>query len=210
MNPIVMRVALTMIVLTCVSCDDHNDQRNVEPTEHPAGVGVGWPANYPLGGDSLVTFTIHQDSVGFFGEITFELYPDSAPNHVRNFKFLVNSQFYDSTIFHRVINGFMIQGGDPTGTGTGGAGWTLYSEFNGILHERGILSMARKPDPNSASSQFFICQVATPHLDHTYSVFGRVIEGIEVVDTIAETPVNGTVPVRAVRVVSAHVVPRNL
>ena len=125
------------------------------------------------------------------GVIRAELYPDIAPITVENFLSLAEKGFYDGLIFHRVISGFMIQGGDPTGTGMGGPGHTIKGEFrangvaNNIRHERGVLSMARSMMPDSAGSQFFIMHKAAPHLDGQYAAFGRVIEGIEVVDRVA-------------------------
>ena len=125
--------------------------------------------------------------------IKAELYPEIAPITVENFLSLAEKGFYDGLIFHRVISGFMIQGGDPTGTGMGGPGYTIKGEFrangvvNNIKHERGVLSMARSMMPDSAGSQFFIMHKAAPHLDGQYAAFGRVIEGIEVVDRIAST-----------------------
>ena len=125
------------------------------------------------------------------GVIKAELYPDIAPITVENFLSLAEKGFYDGLIFHRVISGFMIQGGDPTGTGMGGPGHTIKGEFrangvvNNIKHERGVLSMARSMMPDSAGSQFFIMHKTSPHLDGQYAAFGRVIEGIEVVDRIA-------------------------
>ena len=123
--------------------------------------------------------------------IKAELYPDVAPNTVNNFISLVNKGFYDGVIFHRVIPGFMIQGGDPLGEGTGGPGYSIRGEFSGngfpnsLKHDRGVLSMARTMAPNSAGSQFFIVHEQAPHLDGQYAAFGRVIEGIEAVDRIA-------------------------
>ena len=119
-----------------------------------------------------------------------ELYPEIAPETVKNFTDLVEKGFYDGTIFHRVIPGYMIQGGDPTGTGTGGPGHSIKGEFkangfeNNLKHERGVLSMARSMDPNSAGSQFFIMVANSPHLDGQYAAFGKVIEGIEAADKI--------------------------
>ena len=127
------------------------------------------------------------------GIIKAELYPEIAPITVANFVKLTKEGFYDGLIFHRVIEGFMIQGGDPTGTGMGGPGHTIKGEFrrngivNNIKHERGVLSMARSMMPDSAGSQFFIMHRNAPHLDGSYAAFGRVIEGIEVVDEIATT-----------------------
>lgn len=124
-------------------------------------------------------------------QIKAELYKDYAPITVENFLELVKQHFYDGLIFHRVISGFMIQGGDPTGTGMGGSKNNIKGEFlsngvvNNLKHERGVLSMARAMDPNSASSQFFIMHQDAPHLDGNYAAFGKVIEGIEVVDEIA-------------------------
>ena len=138
-----------------------------------------------------------------YGTIVAELYGDVAPITVENFLKLVNEGFYDGLTFHRVISGFMIQGGDPNGNGTGGSGNPIKGEFaqngveNNIEHIRGTLSMARTNDPNSATSQFFIMHEAAPYLDGGYAAFGRVISGIEVVDAICEsTPVtdnNGSV-----------------
>ena len=127
------------------------------------------------------------------GIIKAELYPEIAPNTVNNFISLINKGFYDGVIFHRVIPGFMIQGGDPTGTGMGGPGYSIKGEFTGngfkndLKHKRGVLSMARTMMPNSAGSQFFLMHADAPHLDGAYAGFGKVIEGIEVVDAIAGT-----------------------
>lgn len=122
-----------------------------------------------------------------------ELYPEIAPNTVNNFVSLVNKGFYDGLIFHRVIKGFMIQGGCPDGNGTGGPGYGIDGEFSGngfennLKHEKGVLSMARAQHPNSAGSQFFVMHETSPHLDGQYAAFGKVIEGIDIVDKIAET-----------------------
>jgi peptidyl-prolyl cis-trans isomerase B (cyclophilin B) len=124
------------------------------------------------------------------GIIRAELYPDVAPITVENFIKLVNEQFYDGLIFHRVIPGFMIQGGDPEGSGMGGPGYSIKGEFasngfeNNLKHKRGVLSMARAMDPDSAGSQFFIMVADAPHLDGDYAAFGKVIEGMETVDKI--------------------------
>lgn len=125
--------------------------------------------------------------------IKAELYPDLAPNTVNNFISLIKKGFYDGLIFHRVIKNFMIQGGDPEGTGMGGPGYAIKGEFNqngfknDLKHERGVLSMARSFMPDSAGSQFFIMHKDSPHLDGEYAGFGKVIEGMDVVDKIAET-----------------------
>ena len=128
------------------------------------------------------------------GIMKAELYPEVAPNTVNNFVSLVKKGFYDGTIFHRVIPGFMIQGGDPQGTGTGGPGYEIPGEFtsngfqNDLKHTPGVLSMARTMDPNSAGSQFFIMVADAPHLDGEYAAFGKLIEGQEVADAIVSTP----------------------
>lgn len=122
-----------------------------------------------------------------------ELYPEIAPNTVNNFISLIKKGFYDGVIFHRVISGFMIQGGDPEGTGMGGPGYGIKGEFsqngfqNDLKHTEGVLSMARSMMPDSAGSQFFIMHKTSPHLDGAYAAFGKVTEGMDVVNTIAET-----------------------
>ena len=128
------------------------------------------------------------------GVISAELYPEVAPNTVRNFVSLVQKGFYDGTIFHRVIPGFMIQGGDPEGTGMGGPGYGIKGEFamngfkNDLKHTTGVLSMARSQRPNSAGSQFFIMVDDAPHLDGQYAAFGKVTEGIDVAQAIVSSP----------------------
>ncbi len=128
------------------------------------------------------------------GKIELELYPEAAPITVKNFLKLVGEGFYDGLTFHRVIPGFMIQGGDPLGNGMGGADENIIGEFsanghnNPIKHERGVISMARAYNPNSASSQFFIMHKNAPHLDGQYAAFGKVVSGLEVVDEIASIP----------------------
>ena len=129
------------------------------------------------------------------GDMKLILYPKIAPKHCHNFKKLANSGFYDGTTFHRIIPNFMIQGGDilsrdskDSNDGQGGPGWTVDAEFNNKKHEKGILSMARSSDPNSAGSQFFICHNSSPHLDGKYTVFGKVVQNIEIVDKIANIP----------------------
>jgi peptidyl-prolyl cis-trans isomerase B (cyclophilin B) len=126
--------------------------------------------------------------------IKVELFPETAPNTVRNFISLVKKGFYDGLIFHRIIPGFMIQGGDPDGNGTGGPGYGIKGEFkrnkfdNDLKHDRGVISMARSSSPNSAGSQFFIMVAKAPHLDGEYAAFGKVTEGFEEVDSIVKTP----------------------
>jgi cyclophilin family peptidyl-prolyl cis-trans isomerase len=127
------------------------------------------------------------------GDIAIEFFPDVAPNHVENFKKLATSGFFDGTLFHRIVPGFVIQGGDPLTKspankgrwGTGGPGWSVKAEFNKKKHSRGVLSMARSMDPNSAGSQFFIVLKDSDFLDGQYTVFGKVISGMDVVDKIA-------------------------
>ena len=125
------------------------------------------------------------------GDIKAELYPDVAPITVENFVKLAGSGFYNGLTFHRIIPGFMIQGGDPEGTGMGGPGYSIKGEFaangvpNSLIHTRGVLSMARSANPDSAGSQFFIMHEDAPHLDGQYAAFGKVIEGIDVVDKVA-------------------------
>ena len=127
-------------------------------------------------------------------EIKVELYPDIAPNTVNNFISLVEKEYYNGLIFHRVIPGFMIQGGCPDGTGMGGPGYSIKGEFshngfeNNLKHTEGVISMARSAMPNSAGSQFFIMHKTSPHLDGEYAAFGKVTEGMEYVNEIAETP----------------------
>lgn len=136
----------------------------------------------------IVTFTMKNGDV-----IKAELYPEVAPISVNNFISLINAKFYDGLIFHRVIKGFMIQGGDPEGTGMGGPGYAIRGEFkqngfdNNLKHTDGVLSMARSMHPDSAGSQFFIMHRDSPHLDGAYAAFGKVIEGMDVVNRIAET-----------------------
>ena len=136
----------------------------------------------------VVTITMENGNV-----IKAELYPEIAPISVNNFISLINKNFYDGLIFHRVIKGFMIQGGDPVGNGTGGPGYSIKGEFsqngvkNDLKYTEGVLSMARSMAPNSAGSQFFIMHKNSPHLDGSYAAFGKVIEGMDVVNSIAET-----------------------
>ncbi len=134
----------------------------------------------------IVTFTMENGDV-----MKAELYPDVAPNTVNNFISLVKKGFYDGLIFHRVIAGFMIQGGDPEGSGMGGPGYSIKGEFNyngvenNLKHSRGVLSMARAQHPDSAGSQFFIMHTDAPHLDGQYAAFGKLVEGEDVLDSIA-------------------------
>src|SRR5213593_4607957 len=155
-----------------------------------------------------------------WGEIVLRFYPDVAPNHVRNFIKLAQTKFYDGTTFHRVIPGFMIQGGDPNSKGqdrsshgTGGPGHRVKAEFNSKPHKRGVLSMARSNDPDSAGSQFFICLANVSRLDHQYTTFGKLIKGDDVLGKIgdAEVTMSGSgersKPTKRVTVESIKIVP---
>jgi peptidyl-prolyl cis-trans isomerase B (cyclophilin B) len=150
------------------------------------------------------------------GEMVLEFWPDVAPGHVENFKKLAAKGFYDGTCFHRVIKGFMIQGGDPltkdeankSRWGTGGPGYQIKAEFNDKPHVRGVLSMARSQDPNSAGSQFFICHGDPRFLDKQYTAFGKLIKGDDVLEKIATTPTQpGDKPVKRMNVESIKIVP---
>ena len=150
------------------------------------------------------------------GEMVLEFWPEVAPKHVENFKALAKKGFYDGTCFHRVIKGFMIQGGDPNtkdegkkaSWGQGGPGHQVNAEFNDKPHVRGVLSMARSNDPNSAGSQFFICHGAPSFLDHKYTAFGKLLKGDDVLEKIATTPTEpGDRPVKRVNVESIKIVP---
>ena len=150
-----------------------------------------WKENIMGQNNPIVTFETTA------GVIKAELYPEIAPNTVNNFISLVSKGFYDGLVFHRVIKGFMIQGGDPDGNGTGGPGYSIKGEFaqngfeNNLKHTAGVLSMARSGMPDSAGSQFFIMHKNAPHLDGSYAAFGMVTEGMETVNAIAETATNG-------------------
>ena len=187
-------------------------QQPVKQDTPPAqGKLAKWPADYPVTGDSVAVIAVSINGAPA-GEMVAEFYPDKAPNHVRNFKWLADNKFYDGVKFHRVIKGFMIQGGDPTGTGGGGPGWSVNAEFNDVKHTKGILSMARTSDPNSAGSQFFVMDGTTPHLDGQYTAFGKVIKGIEVVDKVTAVPTAGperSTPTQEIKMTSVRIVPRS-
>jgi peptidyl-prolyl cis-trans isomerase B (cyclophilin B) len=131
------------------------------------------------------------------GDMVVQFWTDAAPNTIENFKKLARAEFYNGTIFHRIVKGFMIQGGDPNSKdpakenryGEGGPGYKIKAEFNDHPHERGVISMAREPDPDSAGSQFFICLGPVPRLDHQYTTFGKLIKGDDVLGRIGDTPV---------------------
>ncbi|MEQ1610981.1 MAG: peptidylprolyl isomerase [Hyphomonadaceae bacterium] len=135
------------------------------------------------------------------GAVTIQLLPDKAPGHVARIKELAREGFYDGVVFHRVIDGFMAQGGDPTGTGMGGSGEKLRAEFNDVSHQRGVCSMARSNDPNSGDSQFFICLDDASFLDRKYTVWGKVLSGMDAVDALPK----GEPPKKPGKIVSAKV-----
>ncbi|MDV6378786.1 peptidylprolyl isomerase [Sporosarcina sp. GW1-11] len=175
-------LTLTALTLILASCGTTTDKEQKETTKEPAET-----SNYSseVKENPIVTITMENDE-----KIIMELEPTVAPNTVANFISLVEEGYYDGLIFHRVIPDFMIQGGDPSGNGSGGPGHSIDGEFttngfeNNLLHERGVVSMARTQDPNSAGSQFFIMVADTAQLDGEYAAFGKVIEGMDVVDTI--------------------------
>ena len=155
------------------------------------------------------------------GDMVLQFWEDAAPKTIENFKKLARSGSYDGTIFHRIVKGFMIQGGDPTSKdpskedryGTGGPGYTIKAEFNDHSHDRGVISMAREPDPDSAGSQFFICLAPVKRLDHQYTTFGKLIKGDDVLEKIGNTPVKrnssgeNSQPTKRVVVESITIVP---
>lgn len=152
-----------------------------------------------------ITFTTSE------GSFTVELWDDVAPGHAQNMLDLVGKGFYDGLTFHRILPSFVIQGGCPEGNGTGGPGYHIKAEFNDRLHEKGVLSMARSGDPDSAGSQFFVClgRDHCQHLDGQYTAFGKVVEGIETIDKIADTPLSdprGGTPVEAPQIEKAEVI----
>ena len=150
---------------------------------------MGLFMNAPQAGDEGIPEGDHISIETENGRILIELYPDSAPNTVANFKALVANTYYDGLEFHRVIPGFMAQGGCPDGNGMGGPGYKVKAEFNERKHERGTVAMARSQDPDSAGSQFYICFGPQPHLDGQYTIFGQVTEGMDVVDQIKQEDV---------------------
>ena len=192
-------LAVLLCSLSLVACDQTDAP--TDSSEESSSKATETTSNLPLFTEepSQPIFSPSQDVTNFvlinvasFGEIVVELYPDVAPETVANFQRLVGNGFYNGLIFHRVISGFMIQGGDPNGNGTGGSGQPIKGEFyangfeNNLSHTRGVLSMARRGDSyDSASSQFFICHVDSPFLDGKYASFGKVVYGMEVVDAIA-------------------------
>src|SRR4051812_12416879 len=175
-----MLVASLAVALMLVACGNGNPAR----AEDAKKKTYDKPPEMKIDANKTYTATIETDA----GTMVAELYPKLAPNTVNSFVFLAREGFYDGLIFHRVIPGFMIQGGDPTGTGEGGPGYTLKAEFNDTLHDRGVLSMARTNDPDSAGSQFFVMHGRAAHLDGKYTAFGKVTKGLEVIDKIVNAP----------------------
>ena len=178
-----------LLLAGCAQSAPKSEPQAADPTEPPAAEETAaeeTAEEKTEGGNPIVTIQMKD-----LGTITVELYPDVAPNTVANFVTLAQSGFYDGLTFHRVIPGFMIQGGDPLGNGTGGPGYSIKGEFsqngvkNDLKHTRGVISMARSMDPNSAGSQFFIMHADAPHLDGGYAAFGKVTDGLDVVDAIA-------------------------
>jgi len=157
------------------------------------------------------------------GDMVVQFWTDAAPNTIENFKKLARSGFYDGTIFHRIVKGFMIQGGDPNSKdagkessyGEGGPGYKIKAEFNDHSHDRGVVSMARSSDPDSAGSQFFICLAPVPRLDHQYTTFGKLIKGDDVLEKIGDTPATRNIagemskPTKRVVIESIKIVPAN-
>jgi len=167
-----------------------------QPTDHNKEQHMGLFTKAPQAGDKDIPAGNHIKIETEHGDILIELYPDSAPNTVANFKALAGKGYYDGLTFHRIIAGFMAQGGDPEGTGTGGPGYKVKAEFNDRKHVRGTVAMARSASPDSAGSQFYICFGPQPHLDGQYTIFGQVVEeGMDVVDQIKQGDVMDKVSV---------------
>ncbi len=182
----VLIALMTLVLVACNSTENTNDN---DGTSGKAVSNENYEKN--VTDNPIVTITMESDE-----QIVIELMPKIAPNTVANFVTLAQEGFYDGTIFHRVIPGFMVQGGDPTGTGGGGPNYSIAGEFtsngfeNTLVHERGVISMARSQSPDSAGSQFFIMVENAPHLDGAYAAFGKVLEGMEVVDQIVSVERN--------------------
>lgn len=174
-----LTVSLILLIFTMSACGESKGNKNGE--------------TITIKENPIVTITMENG-----GEIIAELYPKIAPNTVNNFISLIKDNYYDGLIFHRVIPGFMVQGGDPDGNGTGGPGYGIKGEFNSnnfdndLKHDRGVLSMARSSQPDSAGSQFFIMVADSPHLDDDYAGFGKVIKGLEAVDKIVSVDRDGS------------------
>ena len=202
-------LTLTLVLLTgCAASPAAKEEPTAAPTEAPTAEPTAEPTEEPAEEETAAdtpalptaqTYPVATITMMDGGVITLELYPKLAPNTVANFIELANSGFYDGLIFHRVISGFMIQGGCPYGTGTGNPGYTIAGEFsanaykgNILQHKRGVISMARSQMPDSAGSQFFIMHQDASHLDGQYAAFGKVTSGMEVVDAIAAVQTNAS------------------
>lgn len=188
-------IAILMSLLTLTGCGKVNISTDKPSDDTVAKTNESSDKGSSQESKNLPIATIAVDG---YGEIKAELYPEIAPNTVNNFIDLANKKFYNNLKFHRVIKGFMIQGGDPKGDGTGGPGYSIEGEFtsngfaNSLKHTKGVLSMARTQDPNSAGSQFFIMSGDAPNLDGEYAAFGKVISGLEVVDKIQNVETNSS------------------
>ena len=183
----VVLIGVSAAVIGLVGCASNNASKEENKNDQAWNQKVEAPEELPI-----ATIKIKD-----YGTVVAELYPDKAPNTVNNFISLANSGFYDGLTFHRIIKGFMIQGGCPEGTGTGGPGYSIKGEFtkngyeyNNLAHTEGVLSMARTMIKDSASSQFFIMHKPAPHLDGEYAAFGKITEGLDIVDQIANVPTN--------------------
>ena len=201
--------ALVLAAALLCGCNEASTpgRTDTEKTVDTAVDGIHFSASNEK--TNYVLLTIGNSDGG--GRIIIELYPDVAPTTVENFKNLVQQKFYDGIIFHRVIDNFMIQAGDPTGTGYYGSDANIKGEFaangfeNNLLHTRGVVSMARGKSYDSASSQFFICQADSPHLDGQYAAFGKVIAGMSTVDSIASVKTNANdKPLKEQKILSAQ------
>ncbi|MBP3950132.1 peptidylprolyl isomerase [Bacillus sp. YZJH907-2] len=190
---LLMIAALFYLMTGCGTQSEDQETTGAVPTEQPAEEQV---VDFSNEENPIVTITMENDE-----EIMVELYPEVAPNTVANFISLIETGYYDGVIFHRVIPGFMIQGGDPVGNGSGGPGYSIAGEYasndfeNPLAHHRGVISMARSGEPNSAGSQFFIMTEQAPHLDGEYAAFGKVVEGMETVDAIVNAKTKGEKPI---------------
>ena len=184
---ILLLCIMTLLIAGCASASNTKDD---PPAHEPASAQRSLEE---LTSDAVQATIAMEDG----GVIVLELFPDLAPQSVRNFVYLARDGYYDGKKFHRIMKNFMIQGGDPRGTGTGGPGYAISGEFeengfaNGLKHTRGVLSMARSNDYDSAGSQFFIMHGDNPGLDGKYAAFGRVVSGMDVVDRLADTPNSG-------------------
>ncbi|PXW86089.1 peptidyl-prolyl cis-trans isomerase B (cyclophilin B) [Streptohalobacillus salinus] len=188
-NKKMLLISLGLLLFILVACQNTSDKESAETKQIETGEPKANETKEPtIAEDKFPQVTITMET----GEaIVFELYPNAAPNTVRNFISLIDQSYYDGLIFHRVIEDFMIHGGDPYGNGLGGPDYSIRGEFsangfdNPIKHERGVISMARSQSPDSAGSQFFIVHKDSTHLDGQYAAFGKVIEGLDVIDRIA-------------------------